>query len=369
MNDFLLVNDIHLGVLRSSGTTPASADALRANLQMSLRELMLNHLDKHIVINGDLFDTFNVPLSDVFEFYRTAMSWLFHTPDHCKLVLGRGNHDWSKDSSKLSSFDFIASLLRTALPERVIVVTEPQEVFPGVYMIPHMPNQDLFNLELERIPEDAGMVLVHANYDNNFAVEADHSLNLSHQQAVKIIGPSGEYAERFIVFGHEHQAKNALAGHVMITGNQWPSSVADCQHNPDGCKYAHVFRPNAEVPFTWTVDKLLTWDSSRSFQEQTWDNLAIADIDIDFTRVCGTAAPEHSADALKAIADFRKRSTGYVVTNAVKVEGINDMEELKVSMEEIKTFDVLGYLFENLTAEQGAAVKGLLEDKEEKEAA
>lgn len=230
MREILLVNDIHLGAIRSAGTTPSSAFALRKYLQDSLRGLMMEHTDKDIVINGDLFDTFNVPMSDVLEFYTTATAWLGASEG--KLVMGRGNHDWSKDSAKMSSFDFIGQILARQFPGRVIVVTEPQMIFDGIYMIPHMPNQARFDLELERAEtlRDCA-VLVHANYDNYFATQSDGSLNVTAEWCNMMSSYGNE-----IVFGHEHVGRT-LPG-VWIAGNQTPSSVSDCLGNSH--KFAHI---------------------------------------------------------------------------------------------------------------------------------
>jgi len=242
----LLLNDVHLGVIRTSGTTPQTAMAIRERLQQQLQDLLMQHLDKDIIINGDLFDTFNVPMQDVLRFYVTAAAWLNAsevpqvTPDRAPespfMVLGRGNHDSSKDSSKMSSFDFIARILQAQFPYRVLIVTEPTMVFDGIYMIPHMPNQDQFDLELTKVPEGASMVLLHANYDNHFAVEADHSLNVSEDQAASLIARG-----KTLVFGHEHIQRNYA--NIIITGNQFPSSVADCLGNKNKNAYTITCNP------------------------------------------------------------------------------------------------------------------------------
>ena len=225
MREKLSINDVHLGVIRASGTTPKTAADLRQYLLSSLRCLLFKHLDKDVIINGDLFDTFNVPMPDVLAFYQIATEWLQHSRGTCQLILGRGNHDFSKDSAKMSSFDFIAAILAVQFPgRRVVAVTEPQMIFEGIYMIPHMPNQDMFDLELSRVPADASLVLVHANYDNEFAVESDHSLNVSREQAQKLTE-----AGVTLIFGHEHIQRNYA--NIIIVGNQFPSSIADCVGN------------------------------------------------------------------------------------------------------------------------------------------
>jgi hypothetical protein len=353
----LLINDVHLGVLRTGGTTLASSFALRQYLLAELRKLMFAHLDKDIIINGDLFDQFNVPMTDVLEFYYMVAEWMSTTEYkmqvHPKMILGRGNHDWSKDSAKLSSFDFIAQILESQFPDRVRAVTDPTMIFDGIYMIPHVANQDIFNLELGRIPEEARLVLLHANYDNNFAVESDHSLNVSQDQAVKILNAN---LERALVFGHEHQARRELGGRLIVTGNQWPSSIADCLNNPDGQKFAHII--TERLFFT----PICTWDANEYYQEVPWDEMLSTGVDQDphFVRVCGRATSEQAPDVINAIAKYRQHSQAFVVSNAVKIEGVADMQELTVNMEQVRSFDVVSYLLDQLEPEQAAVVKELL---------
>jgi len=348
----LLLNDIHLGVMRAGGTTPKSAAAIRQYLLTSLRELMMQHIDKDIIINGDLFDTFQVSLSDLLAFYEIACEWLAASDG--RLFFGRGNHDWAKDSSKLSSFDFVGQILESAYPGRVVVVTKPQMLDEGVFMIPHMPNQAMFDLELKKASEELKdtLVLLHANYDNNFAVESDHSLNVSPEQAEALISGGNR-----LVFGHEHQARTTKGGRVFVTGNQWPSSVADCVHNPDGLKHAHMLQKEADGGIG--ICAVETWSAAKSFAEVPWDDLLDGEPH-DFVRVVGSVTAEQSADVIATISKFRQKSDAFVVTNAVKVEGVSDMEELAASVEDVKSFDALGYLLENLDPDQAEFVRDLL---------
>lgn len=370
----LLINDTHLGVQRMSGTTPESASRLCEWLQQSVRDLMFQHTDKDIVINGDLFDQFQIAALHALGFYYTAAEWLnkarvIENPRNGKftfpqprLIIGRGNHDWSKDSSKLSSFDFVCRILAAQFGDRFVVVTEPKWLDDGIYMIPHMPNQELFDLELGRVGKakpQQGRLLLHANYDNNFTSESDHSLNVSKAQAEKLVSVGWQ-----LIFGHEHQARRMLAGKVLITGNQFSSSVADCLNNPDGKKYAHIITPNLQF------EPVETWNAAADFSQVDWQNLAEYDGTAHFIRVTGTATAEQAPEMISAISKFRQANDAFVITNAVSVEGVRDMDDLPASMEDVKAFDVLGFLYEQLSEEQRTAVKKLLAGEEQqKEAA
>jgi metallophosphoesterase superfamily enzyme len=372
MRPKLLINDVHLGVQRVTGTTPKTAAALRENLHIKLRDLLMAHTDKDVVINGDLFDTFNVPMQDVLQFYMVASAWLdaseagdtqgtFRGDLQPKLFLGRGNHDIAKDSSKMSSFDFVGQILRAQYGStRVVVVTEPTLLEEGLYMIPHMPNQDLFDLALKRCEEFEGcVVLLHANYDNNFAVESDHSLNVSQEQAKALVAKGHR-----LVFGHEHQGRRLMKNKVWITGNQWPSSIADCLNNPnDGNKHAHVIECDVLVSGETApiLSAVPTWSAADSFIQVPWDELSLGAADnAEFVRVTGKASAEQASAVIETVAKFRQRSEAFVVTNAVEIEGMANMTELATTAENLKAFDVTAYLFENLDPEQVEAVKALL---------
>lgn len=346
MRPVLILNDVHLGVQRSAGTTPKTAAALKSYLLENLRTVMFAHLDKNIIINGDIFDQFNVPLNDVFDFSMLCRDWLKHSYDSVQLILSEGNHDLSKNSANMCSLSFAAKMLNS---DRVELIEEATQL-PShrIYIIPHVANQDMFDLELEKAAELNGyLVLVHANYDNNFAAQSDHSLNVSAEQAKAIV-----HAGNTLLFGHEHQAKHPQP-EVWVAGNQFPSSVADCLGN--NSKHAFIFYPE-----TRELIKDTTWEAEGSFAELEWNTLDQAG-DFEFVRVVGDCPTEQAADMLAAISKYRQRSSAYVVTNAVSVAGVVAMSDLPSNLETVKGFDVLGFLFENLEPEQVKVVKSLME--------
>lgn len=376
MREKLLINDLHAGVNRAGGTTLATQLALRAYLLLSLKDLVSKHLDKDLAINGDLADAFNIALFDLLELHGILREWLLasvptgdaqHTTPP-KVFLGRGNHDVAKDSSKLSSFDFLARLLKAEFGDRVVVVTEPRWIERNIYMIPHMPNQDLFDLALQKAEAEIdgnevrgpALLLLHANYDNHFVTESDHSLNVSVEQAKKLIAKGWT-----LVFGHEHQARTALDERVIVTGNQWPSSVADCLGNPGDKKYAHIIHDDLDL------SRVLTWSARGAefddydFAEIDWRTLGEVSEGIRFIRVVGEAQADDAPLVIQAIAKFRQAyGDAFVITNAVKVEGMAEMADLPATAETIKAFDVLGYLIEQLDEKQAEVVKKLLAAEE-----
>ena len=352
MREKLVINDVHLGVQRAAGTTPSSAAELRAYLQKSLRQMFHDNQDKDIIINGDLFDDFIVPMSDLLEFFRTACIWLDKSDESARLVLGAGNHDLSKDSSRLSSFETVGRILESQYPDQVHLVLEPTMLFDGVYMIPHLANQDLFNLALTKIPLAASVVLLHCNYDNGFAAQQDHSLNLSKDEAQKILHKVGGT----IVIGHEHQGRVLLKSGVVVTGNQWPSSIRDCLGNDDDRKHAYYIAANGRL------SKIQTWSAAHNYDEVTWDIGKIA-TKAKFIRVVGTAKAEQASDVIARVSKLRSQSDAFIVSNAVEIEGVQDISEVMSSVEATKQFDVLKFLLEQLEPEQATVVKRLMEER------
>lgn len=362
MSRLWIFSDLHLGVQRTGGTTPTSADALR-NFSHRKHANLLDLAGEHdtVLINGDLTDQFNIDLGQAIEVYAAAAECLNAKPS-MRLVWSVGNHDLSKDSSKLGTVAFIGRLLEGSFPGRFKLITQAQalESHPGTWVIPHVANQDLFELELGRIPDDAKVVFLHVNLDNAMAGQSDHSLNLSRDQA-KVLTKAG----KILVLGHEHQGRTILGDKVIVVGNQFPTSVSDCLSHgdgqKDGTKYALVIEENLEdmelVP-TWSVK-----DQDGGYREVDWRDLAsIPDTAQIFVRVAGKADASEAAEVIKEISKLRQRSDAYVITNAVKVGVVDGDDELEASIEEIKAVSVIDILLSMLDEPQQAVVQELMKD-------
>lgn len=364
MTKTIVINDLHLGVRRSGGTTPATAAELRKYCHDKHAGLLALAADGDtVIVNGDLTDTYDTDLSEAIEVYAVAASWLRSQP-HSELIWALGNHDLSKDSSKLGTVQFVGRLLKAQFPEQFHLVDKPLAVTPEIYVIPHVANQDLFDLELDRIPDSAKVVLLHCNYDNAFAGQADHSLNLPRDKA-KALTKAG----KILVLGHEHQGRTLMGDKVIIVGNQFPTSVSDCMRHgdgqQDGTKYALLINnddlEDMELVPTWSVR-----DVVGGFKEIDWRNLdRIEDEQRLFIRVTGTADAAEAADVIKAISSLRQRSAAFVVTNAVKIDAVEGDEEIEASIEEIKSVSVIDILLGMLDEDQQACVRKLMEEEEE----
>lgn len=362
MNNLWIFNDLHVGVQRSGGTTESSAAALRRYGHRKHSELLELATDGDVVvINGDLSDIFNIELSEAIELYIVAATWLQSRPKG-KLVWALGNHDLSKDSAKLGTVAFIGHLLAGQFPDRFQLIKVPTRISKDVYVLPHVANQETFDLEVSRIPDDVKLVLLHCNYDNTFACQADHSLNLSREQAKSLVK-----ADKFVVLGHEHQGRTLMNDKVIITGNQFPTSVSDClahgDAQADGCKY--TLRVNLsdiadmELVPTWSPK-----DPEGGYREIDWRRLADAPANLGFIRVVGKATSDEAAEVIKAISTLRQAHKAFVITNAVKVDSVDGVEELEASIEEIKSVSVIDLLLGMLDEDQQAVVKTLMKEQE-----
>lgn len=107
----------------------------------------------------------------------------------------------------------------------------------------------------------------------------------------------------------------------------------------------------------------ITWTAKGNFIETDWTDLQ--DGPEKFIRVIGSASASQAADVISAIAKFRQTSTAFVITNAVKIDGIENADTIhEMTLERLASVNVLEELLTLLTPEECAAVKALLETKE-----
>lgn len=352
----LCLNDLHIGVVRSGGTTPQSQACLRDYLRESLESIIATE-DREVVINGDFFDGFTVDTNEVVKAYEILAKWLSGSSDDGLRVLNMvaGNHDWNPRADKLSSFHLLCHFLRCHFDSQVRVFDKGYAYVSGnVCCIPHMPNQALFDMEIEKAingeSAKGSYLLLHCNYKNGFAENSDHSLNLSDEQVGKLM-----IAGWTLALGHEHIGYELRGGRVMVVGNQFPSSIADCLSNK--AKNALVIDADGH-------HYVETWKASDSFAQIDWRELqaGTACLSQQFVRVTGDATAAEAADVIAVISKFRQSSEAYVITNAVKVEGAEAMAEIaEIGLAGVKAFDVMGAIFENLDDAEIECVKGLLE--------
>ena len=341
----LILNDIHLGSIRVAGTTPASAYQLRQDLIEGF-ERLVNQASGDLMLLGDLFDGADIPRPDMLAAFRILSAWLTQRPAS-KLYAVAGNHDLSRSSQQMSAFQLLGALLMDAFPSRVMYV-EGSVMTPYGYVISHMPNQDLYNLEVEKVPA-CDYLFTHVNYNNLFAQEADHSLNLSETQARTL-------PVRHVVFAHEHQQRAELDGKVIVIGNNICASISDCLGNTS--KRMMIIEDDGSHRF------VETWRAEGDYQECDWRELEDG---ARFVRAVGTATAEEAATVMQTIARFRAKSSARVVGNAVKIASAAGESEFELTHEQITEFNVREALREFLTEDENKKVDALLAPADEQE--
>ena len=350
----LIINDLHIGVTRSGGTTPQSQQELRDYLLNGLSQLLDREYGE-VTINGDLFDSFTVDISQVIETAHIIYDWLNCRPK-ARISLIAGNHDWNPRGDKVSSFHLLGAMLGMSdVSPRVSVFDKgyAQVSSKVVWCIPHMANQEAFDAEIEKafnygmLTSRKGLpayLLLHCNYKNGFAENSDHSLNINDEQVAKLMA-----AGWTLIIGHEHIGYTLRGGRVVVVGNQFPSSIADCLNDQD--KQAVKITDNG-------LQFVTTWAAEDNYYEVDWRDIEV-DMDCCFIRVTGEAASLEAAEVIKAVSNLRQRHTAFVITNSVKIEG-HDMNLTTESVKSIAAFDMVGAIMESLNEKEQEIVKGLL---------
>ena len=329
-----VINDTHIGAIRSAGTTAASQLALRKHILERFQKLLPATGD--LLINGDLFDSYSAPVQDVLTTFEHLSDWL-HEHQAATLYNVAGNHDLSRTSNVMSSFQFLGRLLSRQFPARYFHIEQPTAI-PYGYVIPHLANQDAFNQALEAMPKTRRLFL-HCNLGNKFAETADQSLNLS-LPALDTL-PCDE-----VILGHEH--KHRILKKAIVIGNQIATSVADWL-GPDKY-YADL---DEVTHLTRCAEK------QKEFIQQDWHSLK--ETGALFVQVTGNAAADQAFEVVSAINKFRKSSSAFVVSNAVDVTA-DDGSVFSANLESVKAFSILQSLKESLTAGEYSKIKELVHD-------
>ncbi len=353
----IITNDLHLGVNRVSGTTPQSREDLR-NYVFAEFDKLLHLADGHdLCILGDLFDAFDCEARDWLDAHRMLSARCNRNPHH-ELYLVAGNHDISAKAHRVSAFEALADVLDRQYQNAVIVGIDETCVVDGyTYLVAHHRNQELFDLTLAKVLsacKRGDYVLLHANYDNKFAEQADHSLNVSEAQALK-------FTEKGVtlIHAHEHQHRHEIphgtpadGGSVVCLGNQIPTSIADCLGNSS--KFYWALSGNGLQKFEcWNVD------GDNGYQAVDWRDLN-QDSPAKFIRVVGDALNAEAAAVIDAIHKFRQKSSAFVITNSVKIEGIADIESLPDTFEVAKSFDVMEFVYGQLNEAEAEVIRKIV---------
>ncbi len=309
-----IINDCHLLAHRSTGTTPHTAQAL---IQWNLEqfERLLSYADGgDLLINGDLFDRaqpttcavkhtdFSHNISGQTYITYVLKQWCERNLQH-KLLLSAGNHDLPRNDQLPSAFGTLCDTLKLICPN--VIRIDGYNYHQSTYaVVPHYANQSLFETALNAALDlSSTYIFVHANYDNPFAQQTDHSLNISQEMAQR-------FAKRnkTLVFGHEHHARQQ--DNIHIIGNQIISSIADCLGN-NLHKY-YVQLKNGQLNY------LMFQDISQVYQDIPWTEDKLPNV--PFIRVSGQASSSQAVQVIHKLALWRKHSNAFIINNAVSIE-------------------------------------------------
>jgi DNA repair exonuclease SbcCD nuclease subunit len=288
-----------------------------------------------ILIAGDLYDKRTVPEHVMLKVIHTLNSVSQEKP----IVIMHGNHDEGglagvKDST-ISSAEFTANFVQAAE-----LVKSTPEVWNGMYLIPHMFNQEEFDRAVEDCPGDCFLVC-HCNIDSPFA-EGDTSLNLSTNQIRKL-------KERgvAVIAGHEHVTRSFE--NVFIPGNQLPTSVSDCQ----GCKEKVLYIVDTE---TGGIEENEVFFTDRLYKECNYKDIlqGYNPESFLFIKISGECTTEEWPEVLRAYAAMRKKSDAFVISNKVQVAAYTVGD---VSVEKVTKFNVVDLLIEAIDEEFREDVK------------
>ena len=344
-----IINDTHIDVARIAGTTPASADALKSEVLANFRDALRPGDD--ILLLGDLFDRPTVDSKTLLTVWGMLSSWLIENQDST-FYLVRGNHDMMNNTDKIASIDLLAGLL-TQYGNFVYITTPTVLPSENEVVIPHMRNQDLFDMAVAQFADKDYILFTHCNYDLCFANDKDHSLNLSRAQAKAFM---------HVVIAHEHQYRTK--DNVIALGCQFPTSIADVKDGKDKYWWDYVTEYDPDLEDDHILTKAVSWDSEEHYTACDWRELDSLDTSWQFVRVVGEASEAEASTVLQEITKLRKRlpESTFVISNAVVVEGITPSEDGDETLESLEGLNIIEMLLERVSKKHAKKIREVIEN-------
>jgi DNA repair exonuclease SbcCD nuclease subunit len=241
-NEITVLGDQHLGKKFLNGT-PLHRRGDRRQMQMDDFKNSLLNCETPLHVNvGDLFDEVVVPYNDVFAAARTYRHAAEQNPD-IHYYVTRGNHDATKDATRVSAYMLFAAMLED-VPNITVSMAVPIR-FGDYCIIPWHPEHDaetMVELHADLI-RDAEIVFGHWDI-----VAISNTSNLIPAQSLADLGV------KRIVTGHDHGRRDlTIAGlPVFVTGSMQPYSHAE---DPDDNLYVTLSPEEAMAQADDLVDK------------------------------------------------------------------------------------------------------------------
>lgn len=310
--------DPHLGLAARTNTSSKSSPALDFRLNHTASKLAEREGNK--VMCGDLFHRSHNKENIIADGIKIA--------SQCDVVVG-GNHDFTNRTDDLSSMDIVAGACDSVLMSQTGKVT----IYPSLNfdsgetltVIPHHSSQDLFDKAVDEACKHTGdVVALHCNFNNPFVNDIDTALNLTPDQAAKLLK-----SYSYIVIGHEHIPRKEMDGRLIALGNTHPTGFSDISNK-----------------YVWTFDKEsgfsreLIWSKETSYlaldAAEIWD-LPETEFDVDegaeppqFVDISGELDAENMPELAHRISLIWDKWNPYMVrnqVNAVQAETESLMEE------------------------------------------
>ena len=332
-----IFGDVHLGVQRSSNTTPTSRQRLQQCIQSAV-EAILDRPGEKICL-GDLFDCASNPENVIQDGSGVV--------GRTTLTLA-GNHDLINDSTKLSSLQLVAEFH----PRKVAITPFGEagihvQTIGGVHTvsIPHTTTQALFDESLEMAVQhvttttaSVGMpriLLFHANFDSPYEL-TETSINLTPEWAERLLNRGYQY----VIGGHEHNGRDLYDGRLIMLGNIFCTGFSDISDkriailDGKGLRFEGV------------------WDVSTGYDEiNVNDEDIVVEDSVQFVRVVGQVASDAIASVSHDIASLWRDNPNLL---AVKSEvQVTEMQKQDTSGTEL-TAETLPALVERELASDPA---------------
>ena len=212
MNNIKILPDPHIGRKFVTGVPLHRLGEREKSQQIAFQMSLSEGDEKYHVCVGDIFDKSVVPnhvLMRVFETYADAAE---ARPDRHFFLL-RGNHDASRDASKVSSFDVLALLLEHM--ENITIIRDEPLIYDGMGFIPWHPfkTSEVMAEEFLDLNQKVGVIFTH----NDVEAFGDKTENLIQTKRL-------QPCTSLICNGHIHVADefDRDGVHVIVTGALQP---------------------------------------------------------------------------------------------------------------------------------------------------
>ena len=214
--------DPHIGKKFVTGVPLHRLGERELSQMADLRKSLMDGPETYHVCTGDLFDRFVVPNHVLLAVYETYSVAACSRPDR-QFVILRGNHDASRDVSKISSFELLALMLQQF--GNIHVVDDGPWILDGMGFIPWTPFKDAEEMAGEFGTKKCKVVFGH------WDIEAfgDKTENLIPTKTLSKVTD-------LIVTGHIHIPSefDRDGVHVVVSGSMQPYSHAE---DPEGVLY------------------------------------------------------------------------------------------------------------------------------------